>query len=264
MKPAYGVRTPGAPSNGIAADDYLCNDNGSDCGAGAANPIFALSLAGETPSSTITWYQAAQACANVGKRLPTTAEWQLAASGTPGGLNNDLLVGCNTDTLAVSLTGQAANCSSTAGASDMVGNLWERVAELDAPSNPVGSTFTTTDASIGRALGTDSEMGNLYYNVLGGIAGQDISTTHNSNYDLFSNVLSAPYLSATEFAPDPSSAWNFLFSGGGQFANEKGFPFYAWAVHSGDASVVPVPAAVWPFGSGLLGLIGIARRKKAA
>ena len=29
-----------------------------------------------------------------------------------------------------------------------------------------------------------------------------------------------------------------------------------------SASVVPVPAAVWLFGSGLLGLIGIARRKK--
>ncbi|MDX2458330.1 MAG: VPLPA-CTERM sorting domain-containing protein, partial [Gammaproteobacteria bacterium] len=29
-------------------------------------------------------------------------------------------------------------------------------------------------------------------------------------------------------------------------------------------SAVPVPAAVWLFGSGLLGLVGIARRKKAA
>lgn len=28
-------------------------------------------------------------------------------------------------------------------------------------------------------------------------------------------------------------------------------------------SVVPVPAAVWLFGSGLIGLIGIARRKKS-
>jgi len=27
---------------------------------------------------------------------------------------------------------------------------------------------------------------------------------------------------------------------------------------------VPVPAAVWLFGSGLLGLVGVARRKKAA
>ena len=30
-----------------------------------------------------------------------------------------------------------------------------------------------------------------------------------------------------------------------------------------DSSVVPVPAAVWLFGSGLLGLVGVARRKKA-
>lgn len=31
----------------------------------------------------------------------------------------------------------------------------------------------------------------------------------------------------------------------------------------GQLQVVPIPAAVWLFGSGLLGLIGIARRKKA-
>ena len=30
-----------------------------------------------------------------------------------------------------------------------------------------------------------------------------------------------------------------------------------------NASAVPVPAAVWLFGSGLLGLVGVARRKKA-
>lgn len=31
-----------------------------------------------------------------------------------------------------------------------------------------------------------------------------------------------------------------------------------------NASVIPVPAAVWLFGSGLIGLIGIARRRKSA
>lgn len=35
----------------------------------------------------------------------------------------------------------------------------------------------------------------------------------------------------------------------------------AWQLR---AAVVPVPAAVWLFGSGLLGMIGVARRKKAA
>ena len=34
--------------------------------------------------------------------------------------------------------------------------------------------------------------------------------------------------------------------------------------HSAAYSVVPVPAAVWLFGSGLLGLVGVARRKKVS
>ncbi len=33
---------------------------------------------------------------------------------------------------------------------------------------------------------------------------------------------------------------------------------------SGGGSVVPVPAAVWLFGSGLVGLVGVARRRKSA
>ena len=46
----------------------------------------------------------------------------------------------------------------------------------------------------------------------------------------------------------------------GDFA---GFPFPFEPRWDGAASVVPVPAAVWLFGSGLLGLVGIARRKKS-
>jgi hypothetical protein len=33
------------------------------------------------------------------------------------------------------------------------------------------------------------------------------------------------------------------------------------SVHVTSVSTVPVPAAVWLFGSGLLGLVGVARRK---
>ncbi len=38
----------------------------------------------------------------------------------------------------------------------------------------------------------------------------------------------------------------------------------AWSENPGNWSVVPVSSALWLFGSGLLGLIGIGRRKKAA
>ena len=73
----------------------------------------------------------------------------------------------------------------------------------------------------------------------------------------FSNIQSStPYWSGSEF--NSSSPWVFRFLNGNRNASN-----YAWAVRSGDVSAVPVPAAVWLFGSGLTGLIGVARRKKA-
>ena len=47
---------------------------------------------------------------------------------------------------------------------------------------------------------------------------------------------------------------------GGDCNIQQGFDF---APFSHDATYVPVPAAVWLFGSGLLGLVGVARRKRA-
>lgn len=55
-----------------------------------------------------------------------------------------------------------------------------------------------------------------------------------------------------------TASWDSVVVGGafnGQLGN--------WTIE-GTMSAVPVPAAVWLFGSGLLGLAGIARRRKAA
>jgi hypothetical protein len=109
---------------------------------------------------------------------------------------------------------------------------------------------------------TGSEMGNLFYNVLGGVAETSITTTHNTNYDLFSNVQSSYYWSATEYAPITDNAWAFSMDFGSQNYRYKTDNGYAWAVQSGDVSAVPVPAAVWLFASGLMGLAGFARRKR--
>ena len=109
---------------------------------------------------------------------------------------------------------------------------------------------------------TGSELGNLFYNVLGGVAGSKLSTTHNANYDLFNNISITIYWSATELDSDPNYAWGFSTYNGDQLVPDKTTnQAAAWAVYSGDVSAVPVPAAVWLFGSGLIGLIGLARRK---
>jgi hypothetical protein len=102
---------------------------------------------------------------------------------------------------------------------------------------------------------TGSEMGYLYYEE--GITGAAPGP--------FSNLQSSLYWSGTEFVLDPTKAWFFNFFSGIQISTPKFAGLFAWAVHSGDVpAVVPVPAAVWLFGSGLLGLVGMARRKKAA
>ena len=121
---------------------------------------------------------------------------------------------------------------------------------------------TDTTCPIGPNC-TTSEMGNLFYNVLGGTAGSPIGTTHNSNYAMFSNVQDFAYWSSTPVTAPSPNAWFFNFVNGNQNNAPKTNVNYAWAVYSGDARlVVPVPAAVWLFGSGLLGLAAVGRKRR--
>jgi len=133
-------------ASGAATTPAACNADGSDCGADAdgLNPaIFAQSVAGVLPAVAPTWFQAAIACANVGKRLPTSAEWQMAAAGTDA-------ANCNTSTDQLNNAGALAACVSTAGAWDMVGNLWEWSADL---TNDSGVGFTSAQTSLAAGFG---------------------------------------------------------------------------------------------------------------
>jgi formylglycine-generating enzyme required for sulfatase activity len=116
----------GATQLGTAGDDYEpCTDTGESC----ADDIYAVSLSSQVPSAFLTWFQAQEACANAGKRLPTSAEWQVGAYGTPDPGPDDGATDCNSDTGSVSLTGARSSCVSARGAFDMVGNLDEWVAD---------------------------------------------------------------------------------------------------------------------------------------
>lgn len=104
---------------------------------------------------------------------------------------------------------------------------------------------------------TGSEMGHLW-NV-------DGVSTYSSGLFLFqfSDIWDHTYWSGTEYVHNTQEAWNFWMSSGVQDTSFRTNHSYAMAVRDGDvaASVVPIPAAVWLFCSGL-GLLGWFRRRQ--
>jgi formylglycine-generating enzyme required for sulfatase activity len=125
-----------------------CDRNGQDC-----TSIYARSVPGVTPATHISWFQAQQALANSGKRLPTNAEWQMAVAGTPDSTD------CNVSTGSVANTGANAACVSNWGVNDMVGNLGEWVADWDEEALPCGiwpPGFGDDISCVGRASGEPS------------------------------------------------------------------------------------------------------------
>lgn len=125
-------------------------------------------------------------------------------------------------------------------------------------------------ADVGGLNCTGGEMGHLFYTELSGVAYSSILTGGDPDLALFQNIKAYRYWSNTEWSPGAGFAWYFDFSNGVTAAyfkefNTGGNPALAWAVRDGDvaaASVVPVPAAVWLFASGLLGLLGMSRKRR--
>ena len=137
------------------------------------------------------------------------------------------------------------------------------VAEGAGPFTGTPVDCSTTSESACR----DNELGYMYYHNLGGIRNEEILINNDDpDLALFSTLRSYGYWSGTEFESSVDlfldNAWLLDFDGGRSFTNGKIVPYYSWAVHPGNVGAVPVPAAIYLFGSGLLGLIGIARRKK--
>lgn len=103
-------------------------------------------------------------------------------------------------------------------------NTW--VATLNI-AGITGWRLPTSDTCYGYNC-TDSEMGNLYYNVLG-----NDHQTYYQNYGPFINAtILFEYWSGTEDV-DPTRAWAFNM-GGGQYDLAKDNKSLSWVVHSGD------------------------------
>lgn len=129
-----------------------------------------------------------------------------------------------------------------------------------------GMTFTPTPGN--QAYGSLS-LGNevFFENVYGGgyWTSEDYVWTGQSYED---PAGSTPESAGKPYPRVPLDGYGWLFYFGGDPGGHKtllrtGNSRGAWAVRNGDVTAVPLPAAVWLFGSGLLGLAGLARRRAA-
>lgn len=143
---------------------------------------------------------------------------------------------------------------------------WRLPTTVDGPP-----TYYADGAHTGGFNVTTSEMGHLFFKELGNKATFDKAGIYQSDYGLknkglFTNLQPVNYWSGTECAFRSNNAWYFSFRAGDQGVLDKGTsnPYnpYALAVRYGDfnSSSVPIPAAVWLFGTGLLGLWGMRRK----
>jgi hypothetical protein len=109
-----------------------------------------------------------------------------------------------------------------------------------------------TTPGTGSGFLSEGEMGHLYYDM--GIRSFSSSP--------FINVQSTNlYWTGTDNPDVSHEVWVYYFSNGYQILNVKNWDGYAWAVHNGDIGAsVPIPEALWLFGSGLLGLLGLRRK----
>lgn len=86
--------------------------------------VYAVSMAGATPSRFLSWHQASEACAASGKVLPNQDQWFRAGHGAE---NNR--TGCNTKSGVLQQTGGRTSCQSSWGVQDQIGNVAEYGAE---------------------------------------------------------------------------------------------------------------------------------------
>ncbi|MCX7088985.1 MAG: DUF1566 domain-containing protein [Methylococcales bacterium] len=163
-----------------------------------------------------------------------------------------------------------ADANTWAGGLTMGGVSGWRLPTINTASTPGSPMFPNAGCPLsggycGYNVDTStSELAYMFDDNLGNVSTVDYSGNFDSSGGLthtgpFSNLDATAYWSSVGSALDPNGAWTFNMLQGSQGLAFKSNGYSAWAVHEGQVSAIPVPAAAWLFGAGLIGLVSLKR-----
>lgn len=138
---------------------------------------------------------------------------------------------------------------------------------LEGEAGGEGYVYSNVAVILGDVNDYSHDYATFIYEVVPG--NPDLSVLGTSNLDLEVDVGQQMLMDSISFTLDPGDeffVWAGLNAGG--VRDGYGDAFNTLSMSFSDNTgitpgIVPVPAAVWLFGSGLIGLIGVARRKQA-
>jgi hypothetical protein len=145
-------------------------------------------------------------------------------------------------------------------------NDWRLPTVTDTGTSGCNLAFSGTDCGYNVDTST-GELAHLFYDELGnkgyynalGIGPQ--SGWGLTNTGPFSNFQSNTYWLDTVYAPNTDYAWYFYMDLGYQGAGSQGLDLFTLAVRPGQVADVPEPETTWLLSLGLLGMVGVVRRR---
>ena len=163
-------------------------------------------------------------------------------------------------------TGNATATGSISVASRAVSlNILDSITQTSTSSGSATDGFAATDALSDLDISVDNFSGQVLTFSFEWSAVLEASATGDALANASVDFLDEEgYVNILEIVTDKSQ--DVITGGSFEFTllNGESNPFGGFVDTFGEATaVIPVPAAVWLFGSGLLGLVGVARRRQA-
>jgi hypothetical protein len=259
-----GVLAASTAQAAIVTDSY--NLSGIGAGTGDAELIFSIYDAARAQSLALDMNLTVNQFRNNNASLINTFSVQdsllqsfIAGSANPsqmvwnlGGLSN-LGLGSNAGILTTN--GNAGATINPAVNGPLDGNaLTSAMGSIESYSQANNSAFTLAhpNSAVSSASGPAGFLGGFWGTNFGG------QTLFNNTVTGFGSdqLMSFIALGATDVSDLSGTPISNTFAGKWHINDATGTVSYV------GVSAVPVPAAIWLFGSGLLGLVGISRRKK--